>query len=187
MKATPSLKEMNELYQTLYELRHDVLERGMKMYQAISPSIRRNSFRFSALNLAFYLAIRCHDLRPLQEKLLLLGLSSLGRSEARTMANLDAVIASLGRICQKRENELIAYPAPKWFFHGSRLLAHNSNLIFGSHPRCIVHQYHGNHAAGSSHRLQTGPQSPGSRHGHGTHQLRPRYAGYVAGYAAAYP
>lgn len=86
MKATPSLKEMNELYQTLYELRHDVLERGMKMYQAISPSIRRNSFRFSALNLAFYLAIRCHDLRPLQEKLLLLGLSSLGRSEARTMA-----------------------------------------------------------------------------------------------------
>lgn len=134
MKSTLSLKEMNDLYQTLFELRQNVLEQGMKMYQAVSPSIRRSSFRFSALNLAFYLAIRCHDLRPLQEKLLLLGLSSLGRSEARTMANLDAVIASLGRICNKQEHELIAYPAPKWFFHGSRLLAHNSNLIFGSHP-----------------------------------------------------
>ena len=185
MKATPSLKEMNELYQTLYELHHDVLERGMKMYQAISPSIRRNSFRFSALNLAFYLAIRCHDLRPLQEKLLLLGLSSLGRSEARTMANLDAVIASLGRICQKQENELIAYPAPKWFFHGSRLLTHNSNLIFGSHPDASYTNIMVTMPA--SRRLQTGPQSPGSRHGHGTHQLRPRYTGYVAGYAASYP
>lgn len=133
MKSTPTLDEMNTLYHTLYELRQQVLSDGMKMYETIAPSIERSSFRFSAMNLAFYLAIRCHDLRPLQEKLLLLGLSSLGRSEARTMANLDAVIASLGRICQKPADELIAYPTAKWFFHGNRLLAHNAGLIFGSH------------------------------------------------------
>ena len=35
MKSTPSLKEMNDLYQTLFELRQNVLEQGMKMYQAV--------------------------------------------------------------------------------------------------------------------------------------------------------
>lgn len=130
---TISPAEINELYTTLYDLRQDVLDKGNKMYASIAPQIERPSFRFSALNLAYYLAIRCHDLRPLQEKLLPLGLSSLGRSEARTMANLDTVIASLGRICQKPQEELIAYPSRRWFFHGNRLLSHNANLIFGNH------------------------------------------------------
>lgn len=37
---------------------------------------------YSAWNLALYLALRCHDLRPLQKQVLPLGLSSLGRGEA---------------------------------------------------------------------------------------------------------
>ena len=67
---TISPAEINELYTTLYDLRQDVLDKGNKMYVSIAPQIERPSFRFSALNLAYYLAIRCHDLRPLQEKLL---------------------------------------------------------------------------------------------------------------------
>ena len=42
-----------------------------------------------------YLALRRRDLRDLQDQLTLLGLSSLGRLEARVLANLDAVIAAL--------------------------------------------------------------------------------------------
>lgn len=42
-----------------------------------------------------YLAFRELDLRPLQECLVTLGLSGLGRSESRVPPTLDAVIANL--------------------------------------------------------------------------------------------
>lgn len=40
------------------------------------------SMRESAVNLVHYLAVRRHDVRPLQDELARLGLSSLGRMEA---------------------------------------------------------------------------------------------------------
>jgi pyruvate kinase len=51
--------------------------------------------RPSAQNLVHYLALRQEDLHLLQEKLTLLGLSSLARTEAHTLASLDAVLAAL--------------------------------------------------------------------------------------------
>ena len=54
----------------------------------------REEFVPSARNLAFYLALRHHDLRDLQLELMPLGLSSLGRCEARVMPSLDAVLAA---------------------------------------------------------------------------------------------
>lgn len=121
------------LYHELFTLREDVLAKGEQLYKSWLPGISRHSFRFSALNLAYYLAIRCHDLRPLQDHLVTFGLSTLGRSEARTMANLDAVMASLGRICRKPEDDLVDYPSQRWFFQGSRLLDYNTTRIFGRH------------------------------------------------------
>ena len=55
-------------------------------------------FEASAQNLASYLALRSHDLRPLQHSLMVLGLSSLGRLESRVMEALTAVRASLAAI-----------------------------------------------------------------------------------------
>jgi pyruvate kinase len=49
----------------------------------------------SALNLAHYLALRSHDLRPLQRRLMPLGLSSLGRAESRVLVSLDSVTVAL--------------------------------------------------------------------------------------------
>jgi pyruvate kinase len=46
----------------------------------------------SAQNLLHYLALRRRDLRPLQDRLARLGLSSLGRCEANVLANVDAVL-----------------------------------------------------------------------------------------------
>ena len=46
----------------------------------------------SARNLVHYLALRAHDLRPLQQQLAWLGLSSLGRAESHVLANLDKVL-----------------------------------------------------------------------------------------------
>lgn len=136
MRSVP--KEVYALYDKLFRLREEVMTDGERLFAEWLPHIERRPFRFSALNLAYYLSVRCHDLRPLQEELVPLGLSSLGRSEARTMANLDAVMATLGRLCGKEDN-LIDYPSSKWFFHGDRLLAHNTGLIFGSHAEHHTH------------------------------------------------
>ena len=46
----------------------------------------------SVENLFHYLALRSQDLRPLQERLARLGLSSLGRAEPHVLASIDAVL-----------------------------------------------------------------------------------------------
>ncbi|WP_370850826.1 pyruvate kinase [Megasphaera sp.] len=63
-----------ELYDVLYKLRHDVLTRGDALFQHWLPHIQRTRFVYSAWNLAFYLALRCHDLRKIQRSLLPLGI-----------------------------------------------------------------------------------------------------------------
>ncbi|HTT10730.1 MAG TPA: pyruvate kinase [Burkholderiaceae bacterium] len=52
----------------------------------------------SARNLVHYLALRRFDLRPLQERLARLGVSSLGRAESHVLANLDKVLGILHRL-----------------------------------------------------------------------------------------
>ena len=60
--------------------------------------------RDGAKNLLHYLALRRHDMRPLQEKLALFGLSSLGRCESRALANLDAVLNVANKSNQRALN-----------------------------------------------------------------------------------
>ena len=55
-------------------------------------------FKASALNLLSYLALRRHELRPLQTRLAALGLSSLGRCEAAALQTVDQLIAVLERL-----------------------------------------------------------------------------------------
>lgn len=124
-------KSPEALYQGLSRLRQDVLVKGEALYRSWRPQIQRTHFLNSALNMAFYLALRSHDLRKIQHSLLPLGLSSLGRGEARTITNLDAVMASLGRICQVPEAQQIPYPDPKRFFSGDTLLSYNTGRLFG--------------------------------------------------------
>ncbi|MCB6179784.1 pyruvate kinase [Rhodobacter sp. Har01] len=53
--------------------------------------IEDRAFQPSAENLAQYLALRHHDLRTLQRRMMATGLSSLGRAESRVMPTLMAV------------------------------------------------------------------------------------------------
>ena len=124
-------KSPEALYQVLSRLRQDVLVKGEALYEHWLPQIERPHFLKSALNMAFYLALRSHDLRRIQHSLLPLGLSSLGRGEARTITNLDAVMASLGRICQIPPERQIPYPDPRRFFSGDTLLSYNTGHLFG--------------------------------------------------------
>src|SRR5262245_26961350 len=53
------------------------------------------AWQTSAQNLLDYLTLRRHDLRPLQDELAELGLSSLGRAEAHVRKTIEAVLSLL--------------------------------------------------------------------------------------------
>lgn len=119
------------LLATMQTLRQVVYDDGQQQFQQWQSRIQRPDFRFSALNLAYYLALRHHDLRGLQAALMPWGLSSLGRLEARVMPNLDAVIATLGAICQLDTASHLPRPVPADFFEGDRYLQQRTADLFG--------------------------------------------------------
>jgi pyruvate kinase len=81
------------------------------------------------VNLAHYLALRHHDLRPLQRRLMWRGLSSLGRIEGRVLPTLDAVAATLAAATGREAHR----PAPdeEAFFAGEARLASATTALFG--------------------------------------------------------
>ena len=94
------------------------------------------NFHDSARNLLHYLALRRHDLRPLQLRLAALGLSSLGRSESHVLSTLDSVLTALhglaGRTWQPPDSEAAAVD----LVTGERLLKQHTETLFGaSTPR----------------------------------------------------
>jgi pyruvate kinase len=128
------LPDPHDLLAALQQLRHEVYTEGQATYRKWLPLIEQPPFRISALNLAYYLALRGRDLRDLQAALMPWGLSSLGRMEARVMPNLDAVIATLGEICQLDPDDLPRRPRLSLFFRGERLLRHQTEAVFGKAP-----------------------------------------------------
>lgn len=110
------------LLTAMQRLRQSVHVEGQHLFSEWRSLIQRPDFLHSAQNLADYLALRHHDLRPLQTALMPWGLSSLGRMEARGMPNLDAVIATLGDLCHREPTLLLARPPMEAFFEGNKRL-----------------------------------------------------------------
>ncbi|MES1021918.1 pyruvate kinase [Gloeocapsa sp. BRSZ] len=117
------------LLQTLQKLRQSVYAEGKEIFKQWRNTISRRSFLISGLNLAYYLALRQYDLRQIQAALMPLGLSSLGRCEARVLPNLDAAIASLSAIC--RLDTIPPHPSARAFFRGDRLLRRHTKDLLG--------------------------------------------------------
>ena len=129
-----SLKKPTEPQILLHELqriRQTVIYEGEKIFHQWQPTITRQSFTDSALNLAHYLVLRHEDLRQLQLALMPWGLSSLGRIEARVLPNLDAAIATLGAVCGRDPALLPQRPSLEAFFSGDRLLRQHTDEVFG--------------------------------------------------------
>lgn len=82
-----------DLIRQLWQLRRAMLARETSFQGIIDKVLPEH--RQSARNLVHYLSLRGVDLRPLQDKLAWLGLSSLGRSESHVLANLDKVLGIL--------------------------------------------------------------------------------------------
>lgn len=129
--ALLDLSEPQALLTHLKQLRQTVTQEGQATFAQWRSRIQRSEFLPSALNLAQYLALRRHDLRFLQTALMPWGLSSLGRIEARVMANLDAVIATLERICGSPLST-VQHPPLDIFFAGEEVLKQQTESLFGS-------------------------------------------------------
>jgi pyruvate kinase len=89
----PPADTFEDLIRQLESLRQAIgqqAERGRALVLELPPERHR-----SAENLLHYLALRSRDLRPLQDRLARLGLSSLGRAEPQVLATINAVLRNL--------------------------------------------------------------------------------------------
>ena len=91
----------------------------------------------AAHNLACYLALRRRDLRPLQQRLAVRGLSSLGRSEAHVLATLDALFALLVSATDPGASDALAFPSRVTFAAGRAAIALEAETLFGLFRKCL--------------------------------------------------
>ncbi len=89
----------------------------------------------SAENLLHYLALRNSDLRPLQDRLARLGLSSLGRAEAHVLATIDAVLHNLYLMSARQPDGVGALEFLAAFDEGADQLELNTIKLLGEHPK----------------------------------------------------
>lgn len=92
------------------------------------------SHRVSARNLTHYLALRQVDIRPLQEKLSLLGISSLGRAESHILANLGHALDLLYSLSATATPVPADKPPVADLNAGMRLLEQRARDLLGPRP-----------------------------------------------------
>ena len=97
----PSLgnSDVDGLLRDLSAIRADIVSEAAVPKELVE-TVHAN-YRDSARNLLHYLALRRHDLRSLQLRLAVLGLSSLGRAESYVLPTLDAVLEALHRLAHR--------------------------------------------------------------------------------------
>jgi pyruvate kinase len=99
MAPIPDPPNLRSLHRRLSALRATVAKEGAEILDLWGETLAGSAFLPAAENLAHYLALRRHDLSALQRALAAYGLSSLGRSEARVLVTLDALLGTLARLC----------------------------------------------------------------------------------------
>lgn len=132
MDRSPALRKIDALIDSVARLRSQCLafeKTHAKEVAAVAPG-----YRTSARNLLHYLALRQHDIRELQEDLSSLGLSSLGRLEAHTMATLNAVLKTLHLLGDRPPPEIDEEDTPVDFTSGPNTLRDHAEQLLGPEP-----------------------------------------------------
>ncbi len=122
------MKAYADLLQELVSLQQELLTLEQKSAGVVEKVDLRH--RGSAANLIHYLGLRRRDVRSLQDKLTVIGLSSLGRAESRVLTNLHAIIVLLQRALGKPVQPMPA-TAVDPAVTGSATLEVNTNNLFG--------------------------------------------------------
>jgi pyruvate kinase len=124
--------EIGDLLSLTAEL--DALRESMvaaELARADEIAATHSSHRRSAANLIHYLELRNHDIRELQSRLGLQGLSSLGRAEPYVLATVEAVLAVLAGLAGLPP---VAPTAVVGLDDGLAMLARNADLLLGAAP-----------------------------------------------------
>ncbi|MCR4298561.1 MAG: pyruvate kinase [Gallionella sp.] len=131
-KNLPMQREVHPFASLLEEL--EILQRElMELEQLSATTLQRSNplHLASAVNLMHYLGLRRRDMRPLQERLAAVGLSSLGRMESHVSTNLNAIIDLLRCALGKQTAEEII---PVTTATGATLLENNTDNLLGKPP-----------------------------------------------------
>lgn len=118
---------VGQLIRDLTEIRNTVAQSDD--HDGQPPS---SSFDGSIRNLNHYLAFRRFDIRPYQDTLAALGISSLGRSESHILQTLDAVLRLLRLI--EKEDVPQAQEAATDLLTARRLLNEHTTRLLGPRP-----------------------------------------------------
>ncbi len=128
--VTPRMIE--RLIPALTQLRDEALAHESSF--ASELELIEPDYRDSARNLLHYLSVRQHDLRNLQNDLATLGLSSLGRLEAHTLATFNAVLNALHQLAGTAAERPLDPEPPVTFRTGSMLLHDHAETLLGPLP-----------------------------------------------------
>ena len=121
-KIKELLKELNRI--------HNDLVKCENLEKNDTTKALHSSSQKSAINLLHYLELRTHDVRPMQQKLSYLGLSSLGRAEAHVMATVKAVLRTL--------YFLSGQELPQGFNAGTTVDFNESSELLESHTMSLM-------------------------------------------------
>ena len=130
MESMWDVNRLDEVIGELSRIRSEMLE--TENHFVHKTQSLAGTHRDSARNLLHYLALRRRDIRPLQDQLASCGLSSLGRSESRVLANLDAVLKVVFHLARRE------YLQPEFtdgdFTNGKSTLEKNTMALLGPKP-----------------------------------------------------
>jgi pyruvate kinase len=130
--ARPGSPDAEDVLRELEAIRADMVAAPTMSYPRLDEV--HPNYRESARNLLHYVALRRHDIRPLQLRLAALGLSSLGRGEAHILATVDAVLGVLRQLLHRTGQ----MPSPEAvdidIAKGQRLLTEHTDGLLGEAP-----------------------------------------------------
>ena len=129
---SPPANVFESLIRQMESLRADIVQQACPGQEALKgiPADRLAS----AENLLHYLVLRSTDIRPLQDRLTQLGLSSLGRTEPHVLATINAVLHNLYLVSGQEHKLDDADKVYTAFDAGAHLLEQNTISLFGDHP-----------------------------------------------------
>jgi len=131
MPADAAVAELRGLLDDVLQLRDYVVQNAIRELERYQPYYPDGQFSPSALNLAHYLALRRQDLRPLQDRLVEVGLSSFGHGEANVLANLNRVIRLLQFAVGLDDQELEPESGEATEGEAAQLLLQRTEALFG--------------------------------------------------------
>jgi len=127
----PHTHETDTLLESLIQLRYDTQARAEHLLIGWQPKLKRADFADGARNLAYYLALREHDLRALQISLMPWGLASMGHIESHVADGLNAIIETLQALYNAIPRALPDYER---YFEGERQLKAETLRVLGPSP-----------------------------------------------------